>query len=134
LKDEGCKILNEIFLENKTIEKINLCGNLSKITKGNEITSNGVIFLKNSLMKNKYLKEIRLNKLNDRSNKLNNEFYLVYKLLKLTDNQLDLNYLNNIYFNSKNIILKLNYLKCFIDEIDHLFFNFHHLDLFFIFL
>jgi hypothetical protein len=41
-------------------------------------------------------------------------------LLKQTKNRLDLNYLN-IYFNSKDIILKLNYLKCFIDEISFIF-------------
>jgi hypothetical protein len=58
LKDEGCKILNEILLENKTIEKIDLRGRLLKITKGNNITTNGIICLKESLIKNKFLKEI----------------------------------------------------------------------------
>jgi hypothetical protein len=33
--------------------------NYSKITKENKITSNGVIFLKESLIKNKFLKDIR---------------------------------------------------------------------------
>jgi cell division FtsZ-interacting protein ZapD len=46
---------------------------------------------------------------------------------------LDFNYSKNIYLQSDDDILKLNYLKCFIDEIDHLFFNFHHFDLIFIF-
>jgi hypothetical protein len=87
--------------------------------------------MKESLIKNKFLKEIFLN---DQRNKLNNEFQLVYKLLKLTKNQLNLDFSNNIYLQSNDIILKLNYLKCFIDEIDHLFFNFHHFDLIIIFL
>jgi hypothetical protein len=87
--------------------------------------------MKESLIKNKFLKEIFLN---DQRNILNNEFQLVYKLLKLTKNQLNLDFSNNIYLQSNDIILKLNYLKCFIDEIDHLFFNFHHFDLIIIFL
>jgi hypothetical protein len=62
LKDEGCKILNEILLENKKIEILNLsCKFLKKIIKtikGNEITSNGLIYLKESLIKNQYLKKI----------------------------------------------------------------------------
>jgi hypothetical protein len=57
-KDEGCEILNKILLENKKIEKINLGGNYSKITKGNNITFKGVINLKESLIKNRFLKEI----------------------------------------------------------------------------
>jgi benzoyl-CoA reductase/2-hydroxyglutaryl-CoA dehydratase subunit BcrC/BadD/HgdB len=89
--------------------------------------------MKESLLKNKNLKEIDLNDFKDQTNKLNNEFKLVYKLLKLTNNQFNLDFSNNIYFNSDDIILKLNYLKCFIDEIDYLFFNFHHFDLIFIF-
>jgi hypothetical protein len=99
----------------------------------NKITSNGVILLKESIIKNKFLKEICIDCLIDKTNKLNNEFHLVYKLLKLTKNQLNLKFSKNIYFNSENIILKLNFLKCFIDEIDHLFFNFHHFDLIIIF-
>jgi hypothetical protein len=30
IQDEGCQVLNEIFLENKKIEKINLSGKLFK--------------------------------------------------------------------------------------------------------
>jgi hypothetical protein len=89
--------------------------------------------MKESLIKNKILKEIRLDNLVDKTNKLNNEFHLVYKLLKFTKNQLNLNFSNNIYFLSDDIILKFNFLKCFIDEIDHLFFNFHHFDVIIIF-
>jgi hypothetical protein len=89
--------------------------------------------MKESLIKNKILKEICLDNLIDQTNILNNEFHLVYKLLKLTKNQFNLNFSNNIYLLSDDIILKLNYLKCFIDEIDYFFFNFHHFDLIFIF-
>jgi hypothetical protein len=88
LKDEGCNILNEIFLENKNIEKINLIGKLLKIIKGNGITLMGFLNLKESLMKNKFLKEICIH-LNDKTNKLNNEFHFVYKLIKLTKNRLN---------------------------------------------
>jgi hypothetical protein len=88
----------------------------------------GFLNLKESLMKNKFLKEIFIF-INDKTNKLNNDFHLVYKLLKLTKDGLELNSSNNIYLQSDDIILKLNYLKCFIDEIDHLFFNFYHFDL-----
>jgi hypothetical protein len=79
-------------------------------------------------MKNKILKEICI-LIYDQTNKLNIELHLFYKLIKLTKNGLKLNFSNNIYFKSDDIILKLNYLKCFIDEIDQLFFNFHHFDL-----
>jgi hypothetical protein len=58
LKDEGCKILNEILLENKKIEILDLSCKFFKIIKDNKITSIGVFFLKDSLIKNKYLKEI----------------------------------------------------------------------------
>jgi hypothetical protein len=84
-------------------------------------------------MKNKILKEIDIDKLIFGTKELKNELDLVYKLLKLTKNGL-FYFLDNIYFKSKDIILKSNYLKCFIDEIDYLFFNFHHFDLIFIFL
>jgi hypothetical protein len=92
--------------------------------------------MKESLIKNNFLKEICLDSNNfiDRINKLNNEYHLIYKLLKFTKNRLDLNFSNNIYFLSKDIILKLNFFKCFIDEIDHLFFNFHYFDFIIIFL
>jgi hypothetical protein len=126
-------ILNEILLENKNIEKVNLGCKLIKNNKGNKITSNGLILLKESLIKNKILNEICIDII-DEINKLNNEFHLVYKLLKLTKNELDLKHSKNIYFQSDDIVLKLNFLKCFIDEIDHLFFNFHHFDFIFIFL
>jgi hypothetical protein len=81
------------LIKNKKIEKIDLRRKLFKNKKDNNITSNGVIFLKESIIKNKYLKEIYLdylNKLINRSNTFNNEFHLVYKLLKLTKNKLDL--------------------------------------------
>jgi hypothetical protein len=59
IKDEGCKILNEILLENKKIEKIKLSGKeFKKIIKGNNITNKGLIFLKESLKKNQFIKEI----------------------------------------------------------------------------
>jgi hypothetical protein len=51
-------IINEILLENKNIEIIDLGCKLFKNNKGNVITSNGIIFLKESLIKNKFLKEI----------------------------------------------------------------------------
>jgi hypothetical protein len=58
IQDEGCKVLNEIFLENKKIEKIDLGCKYTKIKKGNQITSKGLFFLKDSFQKNQYLKEI----------------------------------------------------------------------------
>jgi hypothetical protein len=45
-------------LENKKIEKINLSCKLFKIIKANGITSKGLKFLKKSLKKNQFLKEI----------------------------------------------------------------------------
>jgi hypothetical protein len=95
--------------------------------------------MKESLMENKILKEIRIKEIWDvnyinKSKNINIEFHFVYKLLKLTQNDLKLSFSNNIYLRSNDINLKLNFLKCFIDEFDHLFFNFHHFDLFFIFL
>jgi hypothetical protein len=101
--------------------------------KGNKITSIGLLNMKESLMKNKILKEICI-VLNDQTNILNNEFHLVYKLLKFTKNKLNLNFSNNIYFLSDDINLKLNFLKCFIDEINHSFFNFYHFDFIILFL
>jgi hypothetical protein len=89
--------------------------------------------MKESLIKNKVLKEFCSDNCIDLINELNNEFHLVYKLLKLKNLDLDLSHSDNIYFSSDNINLKLNYLKCFIDEIDHLFFNFHHFDVLIIF-
>jgi hypothetical protein len=94
----------------------------------------GLLNMKESLIKNKFLIEICFDNSIDQINKLNNEFHLVYKLLKLTKYKLNLKFSNNIYFQSDDIILKLNFLKCFIDEIDHLFFNFHYFDFIFIFL
>jgi hypothetical protein len=90
--------------------------------------------MKESLIKNKFLKKIYLHDFIDKLNKLEDEFHLVHKLIELTGNDLDLSFSNNIYFRSHDIILKLNYLKCFIDEINHLFFNFHHFDFTIIFL
>jgi hypothetical protein len=90
--------------------------------------------MKESLIKNKFLKEIYIGDFVDERNKFENEFHLVYKLLKFTNNEMNLNFSNNIYFRSNDIILKLNFLRCFIDEIDHLFFNFHKFDFIFIFL
>jgi hypothetical protein len=108
-----------------------------KIIEENEISPIGYLNLKESLLKNKFLKKLHLheNYEFDKTNILNNEFHLVYKLIKLSENDkiLDLDFSNNIYFLSKDIHLKLNYLKCFIDEIDHLFFNFHHFDIIFLF-
>jgi hypothetical protein len=126
-------VLNEILLENKNIEKINIKGKLFKIIKGNNITSIGFLNMKESLIKNKILKKICLDNYIDPINKLNNEFHLVYKLL-LANNELNLSLSDNIYFRSHDIILKLNYLKCFIDEIDHLFFKFHYFDFIIVFL
>jgi hypothetical protein len=103
--------------------------NYSKITKDTGITSIGLLNMKESLIKNKYLKEIYLledEKIIDETNKLDHEFHLVHKLIELTN--VDLSFSNNIYFRSQDTNLKLNYLKCFIDKIDHLFFNFHHFD------
>jgi hypothetical protein len=86
--------------------------------------------MKESLIKNKFLRRIYIYDFIDESKKLDNEFHLVHKLIKLTgDSNLDLSFSNNIYFRSHDTNLKLNYLKCFIDVIDHLFFNFHHFDL-----
>jgi hypothetical protein len=90
--------------------------------------------LKDSLLKNKNLKKLYLNRfIIEKNDILKNELHLVYKLVKLTQNRLDLGFSNNIYFSSPLINLKLNYLKCFIDEIDHLFFNFCHFDIIILF-
>jgi hypothetical protein len=92
--------------------------------------------MKESLIKNKVLKEICVGSI-DQVHYLKNEFHLVYKLLKLTQKKflsVEVDYSDNIYLLSGDINLKLNYLKCFIDEIDHLFFIFHHFDLLIIFL
>jgi hypothetical protein len=121
-------------LENKNIEKIDLSRKLLNIKKVNGITSIGFHKMKESLIKNKILKEICLDfDFIDQKFNFDNDFHLVYKLLNFTKNGFDLNFSNNIYLLSDNIILKLNYLKCFIDVIDHLFFNFNHFDFIFIF-
>jgi hypothetical protein len=52
--------LNEILLENKNIEIINLASKLSIIIKGTKIKSKGLIYLKESLKKNQFLKKINL--------------------------------------------------------------------------
>jgi hypothetical protein len=46
------------LLENKNIEKMDLRGKLFKNNKDNGITTNGLICLKESLIKNKFLKDI----------------------------------------------------------------------------
>jgi hypothetical protein len=96
--------------------------------------------MKESLIKNKNLKKIGLKRFDHGDffdgidpDILNNEFDLVYKLLNLTKFDLDLSFSNNIYINSTDINLKLNYLKCHLNEIDHLFFHFFHFDIIFIF-
>jgi hypothetical protein len=47
-------------LENKKIEKIRLVGKIIQIIKGNQITSKGILFLKDSFSKNQFIKEIIL--------------------------------------------------------------------------
>jgi hypothetical protein len=64
---------------------------------------------------------------------LKNEFHLIYKLIKLQrECRFCLGFGNskNLYLSSLNTKLKLNYLKCFFNQIDHLFFNFHHFDIY----
>jgi hypothetical protein len=121
------------FWKTKILKKLILLVNYLKIIKDNKITSKGYLNMKESLIKNKTLKEICGSYI-DKTNKLDNEFHLIYKLLKLTKNEFDLSFSDNIYFSSDDINLILNFLKCFIDEIDHLFFNFHHFDVLIIFL
>jgi hypothetical protein len=121
-------------LENKNIEKIDLTGKLLKIIKDNKITSKGFLNMKESLIKNKTLKEFCIDSSLEKTNRFNNEFHLVYKLLKLTKNEFDLRFSDNIYFLANDVNLKLNFFKCYIDEIDHLYFNFHQFDVLIIFL
>jgi hypothetical protein len=127
-------------LENKTIEKINLNSNYLKIIKDNDFTPIVFLKMKESILKNKNLKVMGLNIFKDDSidilkddsiDILNNEYDLVYKLLNLTQFDLDLSFSNNIYFSSTNLNLKLNYLKCHLNEIDYLFFNFFQFDIIF---
>jgi hypothetical protein len=90
--------------------------------------------MKESLIKNKKLKIIDLkHEKNELTDILDNEYHLIYKLLKLTQNKLTLSFSNKNYSSSYDIKLKLNYLKCFIDDIDLLFFNFHNFDINFFF-
>jgi hypothetical protein len=90
--------------------------------------------MKESLIKNKKLKIIDLkHEKNELTDILDNEYHLIYKLLKLTQNKLTLSFSNKNYSSSYDIKLKLNYLKCFIDDIDNLFFKFLHFDIIFSF-
>jgi hypothetical protein len=88
--------------------------------------------MKESLLLNKNIKNIGLS-VYFKNNILDYEYQLVYKLLNLTNYEMDLNFSNNIYFLSNDINLKLNYLKCFIHQFDHYFFNFQHFDIIFLF-
>jgi hypothetical protein len=117
-------------LENNKIENINLEGNSSKIIKENNITSIGCLNLKESILKNKTLKKISFDSFYSFKNEyklFDNEFLFVYKLIMISEDELDLRFSKNIYFSSP--FVRLNYLKCYIDHIDHLFFNFHHFDI-----
>jgi hypothetical protein len=62
-----------------------------------------------------------------------NEYHFVYKLLNLTRNSFNLSFSKNIYFNSKSIDLKLNYLKCRIGLYDFCFLNFDFFDFIFLY-
>jgi hypothetical protein len=92
--------------------------------------------LKDSLLKNNYLKNISLKNYHDfeKTDILNNEFHLVYKLIQVTQNNLSFWFTGNNYFSNPNINLRLNFLKSFIDEINYLFYNFHIYDIKFRFL
>jgi hypothetical protein len=121
-------------LENNKIENINLEGNSSKIIKENNITLIGCLNLKESILKNKSLKKIRFDSFSSYKNEIkliDNEFLFVYKLIMISENELDLRFSKNIYFSSP--FVRLNYLKCFIDHFDNLFFNFHHFDIIILF-
>jgi hypothetical protein len=90
--------------------------------------------LKESILKNKSLKKIRFDSFSSYKNEIkliDNEFLFVYKLIMISENELDLRFSKNIYFSSP--FVRLNYLKCFIDHIDHLFFNFYHFDIIILF-
>jgi hypothetical protein len=104
--------------------------------KGNGITPKGYLNLKKSLLKNKRLKLFALSNDNiEKTEILDGEYNLVYKLLKLTNNYLHFNFSKNIYFSSPYMKLRLNYLKCYIDEINYLFINFHiNFDINFVFI
>jgi hypothetical protein len=106
--------------------------------------------MKESLLKNNSLKEIYLNELEMKNIDINyfmnifqKELELVYKLICLCrKSRLNLSFIGNIYFSNNNevdlkndnFILKINYLKCFIDNFDFLFWNFSNFDFIFIFL
>jgi hypothetical protein len=63
LPSEGCKLLNEILLENKSITRLDLSSNsnfLKNKKKDNFIALKGLETLKKSLIKNQNLKEIVL--------------------------------------------------------------------------
>jgi hypothetical protein len=118
-------------LENKNIEKIDL-GCTFKYNQGNDISPHGCLNMKESLLKNKNLKNINLDSFKkfEKTEILDNEFHLVYQLLNLTQDRYNFHFSKNIYFSEK-INIKLNYLKCFIDHFDHLFFKFHFFDILF---
>jgi hypothetical protein len=89
--------------------------------------------LKEAILKKNYLKIYLKENSILNTEVLKNEFHLIYKLVKFSKNDLVLKNSKNIYLSSKNIYLKLNYLKCFIDDIDNLFFKFLHFDIIFSF-
>jgi hypothetical protein len=125
LGDEGYVILNEILLENKSIRYLRLGGS-------NNITPKGYLNLKESIFKNNTLQEIDYDDQFDNFEKtdiLNNELDLIYKLLILSSFSINFDFSDNIYLFSPDNKLKLNYLVCYIDKIQHLFFNFHHFDI-----
>jgi hypothetical protein len=90
--------------------------------------------MKDSLIKNQYLKEIQLwesySGEYDVSDALfRNEYQFFYKLLFLTRKRERFlrSISKNIYL-KKGFEIKVNYFKCFIDNINHLFFNFCEFD------
>jgi F0F1-type ATP synthase delta subunit len=61
INEEGCKQLNEILLENKKIEKIDLnCTFFKSIFHSDNNISSILFHFKESLKKNKFLKNINL--------------------------------------------------------------------------
>jgi hypothetical protein len=100
INDSGCEILNEILLENKKIEIINLNCKKKKIKKKvNEITAIGYYHLKESILKNKNLKKLylRMSYHFYKNDILNKEYEFVYKLIKLTQKDINFDFSKNIY-------------------------------------
>jgi hypothetical protein len=92
--------LNEILLENKKIEIINLNCKKKKIKKKvNEITAIGYYHLKESILKNKNLKKLylRMSYHFYKNDILNKEYEFVYKLIKLTQKDINFDFSKNIY-------------------------------------